>query len=315
MNKFSQKLGLITALCVLSQAAIAQADVKLCQRKNIGKIFNPRTRVQALVLVDGGNCPAGFRQITTLFTQEDATAAIKKFADANATALQGDQGPQGEKGEKGDKGDTGAAGAQGLQGETGPQGPKGDTGSQGETGAPGATGDTGAKGDTGDIGPKGDKGDTGETGAKGDSGDIGPKGDKGDTGATGDTGPKGDTGDKGDTGATGPQGEPGAVDVDACTKFSLSRTGIRDEEQTISCPDVSTQFMLNYGFKTESSEASLDDMRLSKSELLFGDALSPNKPTGVTLRTYNENDLLGIKQYTLTVTIVCCPINSSVPLP
>jgi hypothetical protein len=182
-----------------SKAQELQAPL-LCQRKNVGEVKNPRTRVQSLKLVKGKTCPKGFETIGSFVTPDLLQSSIKSATIAGPKGEKGDKGDsaspaevagvlqniaafreavRGEPGRRGEQGVPGASGVAGPQGETGPQGLKGDKGERGEVGPQGPQGQDGL---VGAQGAKGDKGDTGSQGAKGDRGEIGPMGPQGPAG-------------------------------------------------------------------------------------------------------------------------------------
>ena len=208
---------LLGELLLLGAASTVMAE-DICQRKNGLQTFNPRTRVQALILVpSGAKCPAGFRKVGVVLDQTAVEKIAMNVFTNNQTSIQGAQGPQGESGptgptgEQGDVGPMGADGPQGLMGPTGADGapgPQGDPGAQGPMGPVGPQGDPGPQGVAGPMGPQGVPGPQGD---QGPMGPLGPTGAPGATGLPGPTGSPGATGSAGATGATGAEGATGAT--------------------------------------------------------------------------------------------------------
>lgn len=159
---------------------------------------------------------------------------------------------------------------------------------------------TSSVGPQGEKGEKGDKGDTGATGAQGAQGEQGLPGTPGERGATGE---RGETGSQGEKGDTGPQGKKGIVAIDSCQQKALSRSGVLDETQTIYCNNPENEFVLHVGYSIDK-----DDSHVVREILEFQDsaANSYTHPVGATIRAFRLN---GITPYTLTATILCCPIN------
>lgn len=252
----------------------AAADI-LCQKKNSIKI----KRVQSLKVFKSEECPKGFKFITQVFTEANANSFV------GATGAQGEKGDKGETGEQGIQGEKGDTGEQGLQGE------KGETGEQGFQGEKGEPGEKGDKGEQGFQGEKGDKGETGEQGIQGEKGDAGINGEKGD---------KGDTGEQGLPGADGANGKDGIVNIDACYVKSEQRTGVLDETQTVFCNNPANEFVQSVGFATTHDSAYIT-RQLFEHE---ANSVNYSHAVGATVRAYRDS---GIFNYTLTVTINCCP--------
>lgn len=315
-----------TKLLVLSlagfialQANYSHAEV-LCQRKSSNRI----KPIQSVKVFKGDRCPRGHKLIMSILGKSDIENLTQQYLAQNFTSLtgaqgqqgaagpQGIQGEQGPQGEKGDKGDTGEQGIQGLQGIQGEKGDKGDTGAQGIQGIQGLKGDKGDTGEQGIQGVKGDKGEKGDAGPQGPQGIQGiqgEKGEKGDTGLQGIQGIQGEKGDKGDTGEKGEKGDTGApgldgvnglVAIDSCYPTTLSRSGTGEETQTVYCNNPATEFMQNVGFTTTDDKINLarQIMEFEKDSVLY------THPVGATIRTSGPS--FG---YTLSVTILCCPIN------
>lgn len=181
-------------------------------------------------------------------------------------------------------------GAQGEKGDTGPQGIQGVQGIQGLPGVPGAQGIQGEKGEKGETGAQGDKGDTGDTGLQGIQG---VKGEKGDDGIQGIQGAPGND---------GIDGKDGIVAVDSCYSKTLSRTGNEEETQQVICNQPETEFLLNSWFSLSHEWA-----HVQWQQPIFTDGADTYAyPIGAEVRA-EENDFLTSPNYTLSVTIVCCP--------
>lgn len=156
-------------------------------------------------------------------------------------------------------------------------------------------------------GPKGEKGDKGD---KGDTGAAGPQGVQGDAGLQGETGPQGPQGEQGVQGVQGEQGEqgaqgnPGIVNIDACYTKTELRTGVLDETETVYCNNPGSEYIQHIGHAI-----SLNDVFTTHETLEFSEGENTyTHPVGGTIRAFRHS---GIIPYTLTVTVLCCPISQS----
>lgn len=177
-----------------------------------------------------------------------------------------------------------------LQGDEGPEGPAGPQGPQGEVGP---------------EGPVGPQGETGPQGEQGIQGEIGPVGPQGEVGPQGPVGPQGETGPQGLQGIQGEQGLPGMIDAQACYSRTLESTGQGYLEQPVECNNPSQEFMLNYGWSV-APELFWQDITFWRVLQTFTPGY--NYPTGANVKAFRQA-MLG--DYTLTVTIVCCPAGGS----
>jgi hypothetical protein len=115
---------------------------------------------------------------------------------------------------------------------------------------------------------------------------------------------KGVQGVKGDKGDIGPQGRPGLVAINQCYTRTESRSGSGEETQKVYCNDPEKDYVQHVGYAV--SEDRAGPVR----ELLeFSDANNNtyNHPVGASVRAYIGTT--GIGNYTLTVHLLCCPVD------